>query len=185
MFVRSTRQNRFQSRLVVVACAAIAILVTACAPGQAQPTDYGLEGELFYNNFMIGCTNTEPDEDGNFTEADAEELAFCGCLFKGLKDRVPFADAMSYEESMADIEEDESFEVPAQIMSVMNSCDNADGATNNAGDSSSDDAASEEAESGDSAPGDSESGDSESDESASSNGETNGDTTNEATGSTD
>lgn len=124
MFVRPVRHHRSMSRLFVVVAAAAALVLTACAPGQAQPTDYGVEGELFYDNFMIGCTEQEPDENGSFEHVDAEVFSFCECVFRGMKERIPFADAMAFEESMADIDEDEEFEVPQPILTIMNGCDN-------------------------------------------------------------
>lgn len=144
MFVRSVRHHRSMSRLFVAVAAAAALVLTACAPGQAQPTDYGVEGELFYDNFMIGCTEKEPDENGSFEHVDAEVFSFCECVFRGMKERIPFADAMAFEESMADIEEDDEFEVPQAILTIMNGCNNgsvtADNSADNGPDTDADDA---------------------------------------------
>lgn len=108
-----------------VAVAAIALLA-ACGGQERQPDGYGSanpDGEGYYGNFMYGCTGVEP-VDGRYLEPVLESQQFCRCVYDGMQETVPFADAAAFEEAQAEAEPGNAIEVPSSIASVQEACEN-------------------------------------------------------------
>jgi hypothetical protein len=117
----ASRSIRRMSLLVVCAVALV-----GCGGQVRDPTEYGevnSDGEGYYGNLMYGCTGVEPNEDGDYVDWD-EDLgnpAFCECLFRGLKEKVPFDDAKKFDEDQAKAEPGE-LTVPNGIAAVRENC---------------------------------------------------------------
>lgn len=102
-----------------------ALLLGACTGAVSEPTSYGSvnnKGEGFYGNLMYGCTGVEPDADGNYVDEKLSSADYCKCLFNGLSDRVPFADARDFDRAQADAEPGKPPTVPDEIARVQKDC---------------------------------------------------------------
>ena len=80
------------SRLLV-ATAAAAISLAGCSGAQSDPTEYGSindQNEGYYGNMMFGCTGVEANEDGEYVDETLEKPNFCRCVFRGMKETVPY-----------------------------------------------------------------------------------------------
>ena len=110
--------------LIVTAIASMALL--GCSGGQAsQPKEYGdinTENEGYYGNLMFGCTGVEADEDGKYVDVKLESPDFCTCVFRGMKETVPFADAKAFDEEQADAPEGSDIKLPSNINKVRTTC---------------------------------------------------------------
>lgn len=104
----------------LVALAAIA----GCAGVEPAPSEYGDvndENDGYYGNFMFGCTGVEANEDGEYVDVELEDPAFCTCVFRGLKETVPFSEIDEFEEAQADAADGE-LEIPENIDAVREDC---------------------------------------------------------------
>ena len=106
-----------------------AVVLVGCAGGQPQPREYGevnTNNEGYYGNFMLGCTGVEANGSGDYVPEDGEQLLmpvdYCRCVFEGMKETVPFAEARVFEEAQADAEEGSDITIPKAIQSVMDDC---------------------------------------------------------------
>jgi len=116
--------------LIIAVVASMAML--GCTGGQPpDPSSYGDINTIndgYYGNLMFGCTGVQADEAGDYDtsslpEADRlESPDFCTCVFRGMKETVPFADAQAFDEQQADAAEGENIELPANINTVRTSC---------------------------------------------------------------
>jgi len=115
----ASRTIRRMSLLVVCAVALV-----GCGGQVRDPTEYGevnTDGKGYYGNLMYGCTGNEPDEDGVYEAGDLGTPDYCRCLFNGLKQKVPFADAKKFDEDQAKADPGE-LTVPKNIASVRTAC---------------------------------------------------------------
>jgi len=102
----------------------LAVALTACSGQVRDPTEYGDandEGKGYYGNLMYGCTGVLPDENGNYEDPSLESQNFCRCVFDGLKETVPWADAKAFDEAQAKAEPGE-LAVPSNINTVQERC---------------------------------------------------------------
>lgn len=116
--------------LIIAVVASTAML--GCTGGQPpDPSSYGDINTIndgYYGNLMFGCTGVQADGAGDYDtsslpEADRlESPGFCTCVFRGMKETVPFADAQAFDEQQADAADDENIELPANINRVRTSC---------------------------------------------------------------
>ena len=110
--------------MILLAVAAIAL--SGCAGGQPQPTEYGdanTENDGYFGNFMLGCTGIEAEGgeyDPEKIEFESEE--YCRCVFAGMKETVPFAEAKAFEAAQAEAESGDDITVPKNIQAVMDDC---------------------------------------------------------------
>ncbi len=134
----------FRRPVQIVATMAVLLLggsaLSACTGGEPRLGDYGKPSDQdakdYYDNFMFGCTNVEPDPAGATpTKATAayeppqqgyEGFDYCKCVYDGLEKKVPFADVTAFEDEQAKAtkQADGSYDitVPKNIQAVMNSC---------------------------------------------------------------
>ena len=80
---------------ILAAIAIVAFALAGCGGQARQPDSYGSanpDGDGFYGNFMFGCTGVTP-VDGEYLETTLETKSFCRCVYDGMKDTVPFAEA--------------------------------------------------------------------------------------------
>ncbi len=103
----------------------IAALALAGCTGQArQPDNYGsanTDGEGFYGNFMFGCTGVTP-VDGEYQDTTLESQPFCRCVYDGMKETVPFAEAKAFDEAQATAEPGTEISVPPNIAAIQERC---------------------------------------------------------------
>jgi hypothetical protein len=121
----ASRSIRRMSLLVVCAVALV-----GCGGQVRDPDEYGdvnSDGEGYYGNLMYGCTGDEPNDAGEYKDTGLGTPAYCECLFKGLKEKVPFADAKKFDEDQAKAEPGE-LTVPKNIASVRTACGEDDSA---------------------------------------------------------
>ncbi len=110
--------RRPSTRLLVLPVVVALGLLTACGQ-QTQPTSYGDDYE---SNFMFGCKQqVKIPEDAEGGPQAPED--YCKCVYKGLKDKVPFDDAKKFEDQQAD-EDAGQIKVPKNIQAVFDSCTN-------------------------------------------------------------
>lgn len=116
----------------VAALAAAALLLAGCAAGQPRdPGEYGAindRNEGYYGNLMFGCTGVRANEQGEYVEVTLESPDFCTCVFRGMKETVPFPDAKEFDKAQADAEEGETIELPENINRVRTKCAENDNA---------------------------------------------------------
>ena len=93
------------------------ILLAGCSQ-QTQPREYG---EQYEKNLMIGCTGVEPNDQGKYRDPTLGSVAYCQCVYEGLKEKVPFDDAKKFEEQQAE-EKAGEIVVPKNIASVYDAC---------------------------------------------------------------
>ncbi len=110
--------------MILLAVAAIAL--AGCSGGQPQPREYGevnTENDGYFGNFMLGCTGTEA-EGGEYPadKIEFESEDFCRCVFAGMKETVPFAEAQAFDEAQAEAEDGSDIEIPKNIQTVMDDC---------------------------------------------------------------
>jgi hypothetical protein len=113
----------------VLLIVAFAVPLLGCTGATPEPKEYGdvnTEGEGYYGNLMFGCTGVEPT-DGKYVDVKLESAAFCTCIFRGMKETVPFPDAKEFEEAQAEAEPGE-LEIPRNINSVREQCAEDDAA---------------------------------------------------------
>ncbi len=113
------------ARILIVAVAA-AVLAVGCTNGQKRdPQEYGsinTENEGYYGNLMFGCTGVEANDDGKYVDVKLEQPDFCTCIFRGMKETVPFGDAKKFDEQQAEAEDGTTIELPANINKVRTTC---------------------------------------------------------------
>ncbi len=118
-----------RSLRAVVLTVAFAVPLFGCTGQTPQPKEYGDindEAEGYYGNFMFGCTGVEPT-DGEYVDVKLESPAFCTCVFRGLKETVPFPDMEDFEKAQEDAEPGE-LTIPKNINSVRQKCAEDDNA---------------------------------------------------------
>ncbi len=106
--------------MIVVA----ALLLVGCTGQARQPDNYGsanTDGDGFYGNFMFGCTGVTP-VDGEYRDPTLESQSFCRCVYNGMKETVPFAEAKAFDEAQADAEPGTEIVVPANIAAIQEHC---------------------------------------------------------------
>ncbi|MEZ5219838.1 MAG: hypothetical protein R2715_25405 [Ilumatobacteraceae bacterium] len=105
----------------------IGVLGLASCGGQAsQPDNYGSanpDGDGFYGNFMFGCTGVTP-VDGEYRDTTLESQPFCRCVYDGMKETVPFAEAKAFDEAQAAAEQETDISVPSNIAAIQQRCGN-------------------------------------------------------------
>lgn len=110
----------------VVALAAAALLLAGCTAGQPRdPGEYGAvngKNEGYYGNLMFGCTGVRANSDGEYVDVELESPDFCTCVFRGMKETVPFPDAKAFDEAQADAEDGETIDLPENINRVRTRC---------------------------------------------------------------
>lgn len=118
------RLPRTARHVIVVAVAALAL--SSCTGGQPrEPDKYGdinTENEGYYGNLMFGCTGVQANDKGEYVDVKLESPDFCTCVFRGMKETVPFPDAKEFDEQQADAEEGETIELPPGIDKVRTTC---------------------------------------------------------------
>jgi hypothetical protein len=134
----------FRRPAQIVATVAVLLLggsaLSACTGGEATLRNYGdpanMGGKDYYDNFMFGCTNVEPDPAGATpTKATSdyeppqqgyEGFDYCKCVYDGLEKKVPFSDVTEFENAQAKAKKqpDGTYDitVPKNIQAVMNGC---------------------------------------------------------------
>ena len=116
------------------------LALSACTGGQTTVRNYGdpanQGGKDYYDNFMFGCTNVEPNPSGatpvKATSAYVppkdgfEGFDYCKCIYDGLEAKVPFSDAKAFEEEQANAKKnaDGTYDItiPKNIQTVMSGC---------------------------------------------------------------
>lgn len=106
------RSRRFRPLISVALVVSSALLAVGCGQ-QLQPTSYD---ETYRKNFMFGCSEQSKDQGGPQASS-----TFCGCVYKGLVEKVNFDDAKAFEEQQAK-EDPGRIKVPKNIQAVMDSC---------------------------------------------------------------
>lgn len=107
-----------------------AVALAGCGGVVRDPKDYGeinSKGEGFYGNLMYGCTGVQPDDNGNYKNPKLGTEDFCKCVYKGLKQTVPFPDTKKFDEAQAK-EDAGSITVPSNIANVQKKCGDDNGA---------------------------------------------------------
>lgn len=116
----------------VAALAAAALVLAGCAAGQPRdPGEYGeinTNNEGYYGNLMFGCTGVRANAQGEYVDVELESPDFCTCVFRGMKETVPFPDAKDFDKAQADAEEGETIELPENINRVRTKCAENDNA---------------------------------------------------------
>jgi hypothetical protein len=79
-------------------------------------------------NLLGGCRGVPANDDGKYVDVKLESPSYCTCLFRGMKETVPFAEAKEFEEQQADAEEGADIELPASIDKVRTTCAENDAA---------------------------------------------------------
>ena len=117
--------NRVHTTPTIVVVIVVAALALVGCTGQArQPDNYGsanTDGDGFYGNFMFGCTGVTP-VDGEYRDPILESQSFCRCVYNGMKETVPFAEAKAFDEAQADAEPGTEIVVPANIAAIQEHC---------------------------------------------------------------
>jgi hypothetical protein len=110
----------------VIAVAAAALALASCTGGQPpEPGEYGeinTDNEGYYGNLMFGCTGVQANDDGKYVDVKLESPDYCTCVFRGMKETVPFPEAKEFDEQQADAEEGETIELPPRIDTVRTTC---------------------------------------------------------------
>ena len=117
-----TRTRTTPTILVTIIIAALAL--AGCTGQAQQPDNYGsanTDGEGFYGNFMFGCTGVTP-VDGEYQDTTLESQPFCRCVYDGMKETVPFAEAKAFDEAQAAAEPGTDITVPPNIESIQERC---------------------------------------------------------------
>lgn len=114
------------ARALIVTVVASVALVGCYSGGQAAaPKEYGdinTENEGYYGNLMFGCTGVQANADGKYVDVKLESPTFCTCVFRGMKETVPFSEAKEFDEQQADAEEGETIKLPESIDKVRTTC---------------------------------------------------------------
>ncbi|MEI2698368.1 MAG: hypothetical protein V9E94_08475 [Microthrixaceae bacterium] len=117
--------SRTVRALIVTAVASVGLLGCTAGGQAAQPKEYGdinTGNEGYYGNLMFGCTGVQANDDGKYVDVELESAAFCTCVFRGMKETVPFSEAKSFDEQQAEAGEDETIELPSSIDKVRTTC---------------------------------------------------------------
>ena len=117
-----TRQRSTPPILIAIAIGALAL--AGCGGQQRQPDSYGSanpDGDGFYGNFMFGCTGVTP-VDGEYRDTSLESQPFCRCVYDGMKETVPFAEAKEFDEAQATAEPGTEISVPPNIAAIQQRC---------------------------------------------------------------
>lgn len=117
--------------LTVAAIASVALIGCTNGGQAAQPKEYGdinTENKGYYGNLMFGCTGVQANGDGEYVDVELESPAFCTCVFRGMKETVPFSEAKAFDEQQAEAEEGAEIELPASIDKVRTTCAESDSA---------------------------------------------------------
>jgi hypothetical protein len=118
------RPSHTVRNVIVVALAAMAL--ASCAGGQPpDPDNYGeinTDNEGYYGNLMFGCTGVQANDDGKYVDVKLESPDYCTCVYRGMKETVPFPEAKEFDEQQAEAEEGETIELPDSIDKVRSSC---------------------------------------------------------------
>ncbi len=111
--------------LIATLVASVALLGCTAGGQAAQPKEYGdinTENEGYYGNLMFGCTGVQANDDGKYVDVKLESPAFCTCVFRGMKETVPFSEAKEFDEQQAEAEDGETIELPGSIDKVRAAC---------------------------------------------------------------
>ena len=121
--------NPFRSRsggLRHAALALLALAVPVACGVNPQPTDYG---EDYEKNFMLGCTGIFQDGDkAGEPSSDAAVFADpdqCQCIYDGLEEKIPFAEAKEFEEQQSEAESGDEIDIPENIAKIIDECGEA------------------------------------------------------------
>jgi hypothetical protein len=109
---------------IVVALVIGALALAGCGGQASQPDSYGSanpDGDGFYGNFMFGCTGVTP-VDGEYRDTTLESQPFCRCVYDGMKETVPFAEAKAFDEAQAAAEPGTDISVPSNIAAIQQRC---------------------------------------------------------------
>ncbi|HTN99684.1 MAG TPA: hypothetical protein VL068_03315 [Microthrixaceae bacterium] len=116
------------STALKLAIAVLCLLALAGCSGRIQqPRDYGeanTKGEGYFGNLMYGCTGVQPTK-GKYINEKLSSAEYCRCLYDGLKESVPFAQAKSFEEAQAAAKAGSEPDVPNGIAKVQKDCKTA------------------------------------------------------------
>jgi len=117
------------------------LALSACTGGEAAVRNYGdpanQSGKDYYDNFMFGCTNVEPNPPGATPVKSTSDYVppqdgfegfdYCKCVYAGLEAKVPFSDVKAFEEAQAKATKnaDGTYDitVPKNIQTVMKGCE--------------------------------------------------------------
>ena len=136
----------FRRPVQIVAAVVVLMLggfaLSGCTGGQTTIRNYGdpantTGGKDYYDNFMFGCTNIEPNPSGATPvkstpayvppKAGFEGFDYCKCVYDGMEKKVPFSDAKAVEDEQANAKKnaDGTYDItiPKNIQTVMTSCD--------------------------------------------------------------
>lgn len=116
------RAHTTSTILVVIVVAALTLV--GCTGQARQPDNYGSanpDGDGFYGNFMFGCTGVTPI-DGEYPDPTLESQTFCRCVYDGMKETVPFAEAKAFDEAQAAAEPGTEIAVPDNIAAIQERC---------------------------------------------------------------
>lgn len=105
-----------------------AVALAGCGGVVRDPRDYGEindKGEGFYGNLMYGCTGVQPNDKGEYVDTKLGSSDFCVCVYKGLKETVPFPDTKKFDEAQAKAKDGE-ITVPDNIAKVQQKCGDDD-----------------------------------------------------------
>lgn len=142
---RPARRARPRGRLALLAVAALAV-VGGCARPTNTVSDYGPRAEA---NVMEGCLASFDEAQGDLVSVDdkgttekdddevviadgapADQLAYCGCIYEGLVENIPFDTFSDLETQLTDnldsVEQDGGEagpdQVPQQLADVYDGC---------------------------------------------------------------
>ena len=122
--------SRTARALIVTAVASVALLGCTAGGQAAQPKEYGdinTDNEGYYGNLMFGCTGVQANAAGKYVDVELESAPFCTCVFRGMKETVPFSEAKAFDEQQADAPDGETIKLPSSIDKVRTTCaDNED-----------------------------------------------------------
>lgn len=124
-FHRTARRStgRYRRAVIGVLGAVIAAAALIGCTGPTQPKEYG---DAYKENFMIGCTGVEPNEEGQFVDPSLGTVSYCECVYQGLVDTVPFDQVEAFEKQQAESEAGQIV-VPANIEAVYDRCRSSTG----------------------------------------------------------
>lgn len=110
-----------RNTVILMVCATALV---GCGGVVRDPTEYGevnSKGTGYYGNLMYGCTGVQPNDKGVYVDTRLGSADFCKCVFKGLKETVPFPDAKKFDQAQAK-EDAGKITAPSNIAKVQENC---------------------------------------------------------------